>query len=208
MALPLTPAIRARARQLAGKETNPFRIARIFFDHVVWDLDYSFLPHAAISALKIPESVYTQEHNYGDCGAQSMYFAALCRSMGIPARAPGGYQLFPISQAGCGTHFWAQIYLPNYGWFPVDTSAGQIAKYVPQLTKKQQHDFADYFFGHMDPFRFLIQKDVDIPLIPVPDGPLVFPMVLQAPTAVCAEMDKNPGLLTMDGWEMTVKQVK
>ncbi|MEE8637552.1 MAG: transglutaminase domain-containing protein [Candidatus Margulisiibacteriota bacterium] len=203
----VTPAIRARARKLAGKETNPLKIAKIFFDHIIWDLDYSFLPHGAISAMDIPESVYVDEHGYGDCGAQSMYFAALCRARGIPARAPGGYQLFPISETGCGTHFWAQIYLPNYGWFPVDTSAGQIARYMPQLTDKQQHDFANYYFGRMDPFRYLIQKDVDIELIPKPDGPLVFPMVLQTPTAVCAEMDENPGMPIMDNWKLTVRQV-
>lgn len=204
----LTKSIRAKARELAGKETNPFKIAKIFFDHIVWDLDYSFLPHAAISAMEIPEAVYTQEHRYGDCGAQSIYFAALCRSVGIPARAPGGYQLFPINEAGCGTHFWAQIYLPNYGWFPVDTSAGQIGKYIISLTNEQQHDFADYFFGNMDPFRYLIQMDVDIELIPKPDGPMVFPMVLQVPTAVCAEMDENPGMSIMDDWKLTVKQIK
>ena len=204
----VTPAIRSRAKKLAGKETNPLKVAKAFFDHTVWDLDYSFLPHGAICSMGIPESVYVLEHGYGDCGAQSMYFAALCRSVGIPARAPGGYQLFPISKAGCGTHFWAQIYLPDYGWFPVDTSAGQIAKYMPQLTNKQQHDFANYYFGRMDPFRYLIQKDVDIELIPKPDGPLVFPMVLQAPTAVCAEMDENPGMQIMDGWQLTVRQVK
>jgi len=204
----ITPAIRAKAKELAGKETNPFKIAKIYFDHIIWDLDYSHLPHGAISAMEIPEAVYVQEHSYGDCGAQSMYFAALCRSMGIPARVPGGYQLFPVVEAGCGTHFWAQIYLPNYGWFPVDTSVGQLAKYMPQLTKKQRHEFADYFFGNMEPFRYLIQKDVDIELIPKPDGPLVFPMVLQAPTAVCAEMDENPGMAIMDDWKLIVKPVK
>lgn len=204
----VTPAIRKKAKELAGKETNPYKIAKIFFDHIVWDLDYSFTPHGALVALKIPESVFVQEHGYGDCGAQSMYFAALCRAVGIPARAPGGYQLFPLSKTGSGTHFWAQIYLPNYGWFPVDTSVGQLGKYMVGLSEKKQHDFVDYFYGNMDPFRYLIQQDVDIPFIPAPDGPLVFPMVLQTPTAVCAEMDENPGMSLMDNWKLVVKQVK
>ncbi|MBU1026456.1 MAG: transglutaminase-like domain-containing protein, partial [Candidatus Margulisbacteria bacterium] len=158
-------------------------------------------------ALNITESVYVHEHGYGDCGAQSMYFAALCRAVGIPARAPGGRQLFPVNEAGNGDHFWAQIYLPNYGWIPVDTSAGQIAKYISALTEQEQHDFANYFFGNMDPFRFLVQKNVDIPLIPKPDGALAFAMVLQEPTALCEEMDENPGLFFTDNWNFIVKQV-
>ena len=43
-----------------------------------------------------------------------MYFAALCRSIGIPARAVGGYQMI---QGFAGTHFWAEYYLEGYGWF-------------------------------------------------------------------------------------------
>jgi transglutaminase-like putative cysteine protease len=204
----LTPAIRAEAKKLAGGEKNPYKIAKKFFDHIVWDLDYSFTPHAALIALNIPESVYVHEHGYGDCGAQSMYFAALCRAVGIPARASGGMQLFPINQAGCGDHFWAQIYLPNYGWVPVDTSAGQLGKYMASLSDKQKRDFADYFFGSMEPFRYLIQVDVDLPFIPKPDEPLFFPMVLQEPTATCAEMDESAGLLFADNWKITIKPEK
>ena len=203
----ITPEISKRAKKIAGKETNPYLIAKKFFDYIVWDLDYSFTPHAALEALKEPESVFVHEHGYGDCGAQSMYFAALCRSMGIPARASGGMQLFPMSKTGCGDHFWAQIYLPNYGWIPVDTSVAQLGKYLPGWTKKQQHDFAEYFYGNMDPLRYLIQVDVDIPLIPKPDGPLAFGIVLQDPTAICWEMDENPGLFVMDNWKIIVKPI-
>jgi transglutaminase-like putative cysteine protease len=204
----ITEAIRKTALKLKGAETNPLKIAKLFYDHIVWDLDYSYTPHAALEAFNIPESVFVHRKGYGDCGAQSMYFAALCRAVGIPARCPGGYQLFPINEAGCGSHFWAQVYLPNYGWVPVDTSAGQIFKYLPSLTKKQQREYADYYFGKMDPFRYLIQTDVDLPLVPEPDEPLAFAMVLQQPTAICREMDEDPGFYLMENWKLKVKPVK
>jgi hypothetical protein len=203
----ITPAIRATAQKISGKEANPYIMAKKFYDHVVYDLEYSHMPHAALEALGIPESVYVAEHGYGDCRAQSIYFSALCRSMGIPARSSGGMQLFPNPKTGSGTHFWAQIYLPNYGWIPVDTSVGQLAKYMPHLTKKQRKDFIDYFFGKMDPFRYLIQVDVDVPFIPRPDEPLAFNMVLREPTAVCREMDRSPGLVFLDKWKIIFKQI-
>lgn len=203
----VTDRIRETARRLAGGETNPYRVARRFYDHIVWDLEYSFTPHAALDAMDIPESVFVHEHGYGDCGAQSMYFAALCRAVGIPARAPGGMQLFPNPRTGCGDHFWAQIYLPGYGWMPVDTSVGQLAKYMPGITDQQKQDFVDYFFGNMDPFRYLIQTDVDIPLEPAPGEPLTFPTVLQAPTAVCREAEGFPGLEFMERWQIKFRQV-
>ncbi|MFH2033471.1 MAG: transglutaminase domain-containing protein [Candidatus Margulisiibacteriota bacterium] len=204
----VTPDIIKKAKEIAGSETNPFFIAKKFYDHIVYDLDYSLTPHGALDALDIPESVYVQEHGYGDCGAQSMYFAALCRAMGIPARSAGGYQLFPNPKGtGCGTHFWAQIYLPNYGWMPVDTSVGQLAKYDPTLTKQEETDFIEYFFGNMDPYRYLIQVDVDVPLIPPPTERLMFGMVLQSPTATCTEMDESPGYLFGEHWNLIVKRV-
>ena len=203
----ITPEIRETARCIAGDETNPYLIAKKFYDHIVYDLNYSYMPHVALEALKIPESVYVHEHGYGDCGAQSMYFSALCRAVGIPARASGGMQLFPLSAAHCGDHFWAHMYIPNYGWIPVDTSVGQAAKYIITLSKEQQTDFIEYFFGNIDPFRYLIQVDVDVPLCPAPEEPLLFDMVLQAPTAECMEMDENPGLLFMEAWKITCKEV-
>jgi len=203
----ITPAIMETARKIAGEETNPYLVAKKFYDHVVYDLDYSYMPHLALEALKIPESVFVHEHGYGDCGAQSMYFSALCRAMGIPSRASGGMQLFPFQSTGCGDHFWAHIYIPNYGWIPVDTSVGQAAKYIPHLSKKKETDFIEYFFSKMDPFRYLIQVDVDIPRTPPPEAPLFFEMVLQAPTAECAGADENPGMLIMENWKMTFKQI-
>gem|GEM_PF-4352940 len=44
-------------------------------------------------AFGIHEPYYAFETGIGDCGAQSMYFVALCRSLGIPARSTGGYQM-------------------------------------------------------------------------------------------------------------------
>ncbi|MCD6329525.1 MAG: transglutaminase domain-containing protein [Candidatus Cloacimonetes bacterium] len=203
----ITPEIIRTARKIAGDEKNPYLIAKKFYDHIVYDLDYSYMPHVALEALKIPESVFVHEHGYGDCGAQSMYFSALCRAVGIPARASGGMQLFPLSAAHCGDHFWAHIFMPNYGWIPVDTSVGQAAKYIITITKEQQTDFIEYFFGNIDPFRYLIQVDVDVPLEPAPEEPLLFGMVLQAPTAECMEMDENPGLLFMEYWKISCKEV-
>jgi len=48
----------------------------------------------------MPESEYVHTYKRGDCGAQSMYLSALCRSVGIPARTTGGFQIFSGTPAG------------------------------------------------------------------------------------------------------------
>lgn len=185
----ISPEIEARAQEVVGGEQNPYLAARKIYDYVVDDLTYSHLPHGSLGFMNTPESVFVHEHRYGDCGAQSVYFSALCRAVGIPARATGGYQLFPGME---GQHVWAEFYLPNYGWVPVDTSVAQIYKYLPELTNEEKKAFKDFFFGSMDPYRWTIQKDVDLSFSPPAPEPTALSIVLQTPAALCDEMDVAP----------------
>ncbi|OPY67879.1 MAG: Transglutaminase-like superfamily protein [Syntrophorhabdaceae bacterium PtaU1.Bin034] len=185
----ISPEIAAKAREITAGEQNPYYAARKIYDYIVDELTYSHMPHAALGALEIPESVFVHNHRYGDCGGQSIYFSALCRSLGIPARATGGYQLFPGMEDG---HFWAEFYLPNYGWVPVDTSIAQINRYLPELTVAEQEAFKDYFFGGMDPLRWVIQRDVDLPFVPTPSEPTLLPITLQFPGGLCDSMAEIP----------------
>jgi len=185
----ITPEISDKARQIVGSEQNPYRAARLIYDYIVEQVTYSHMPYGAVESLGIPASVYVHEHGFGDCGAQSMYFAALCGALGIPARASGGYQLFPGMEGG---HFWAEFYLPNYGWVPVDTSVAQIANYLPELTPAQKQAFKDYLFGSLDPYRWVVQKDVDMPFSPPVTEPTMLMLALQMPAALCDEINGFP----------------
>ena len=177
----ITPEIRQKAQEIAGDEKNPYLAAKRIYDYIVEDIDYSAMPELSLNVLGKPESVYVHEHSYGDCGAQSAYFCALCRSLGIPARSTGGMQLCPGQE---GAHFWAEFYLPNYGWIPVDTSVAQMAN-RPGLTNSQRKRFTEFFFGSQDPYRYVIQKDLDVPLNPEPDEPVLLPEAIQFPAVVC-----------------------
>jgi hypothetical protein len=143
---------------------------------------YSHAAHSWIDAKKIPESTYMLTTGIGDCGTQSMYFAALCRSLGIPARAPGGYQMI---EGKAGTHFWAEYYLEGYGWIPVDVTAAEGADWSYNATADDRHRYKEYFFGSLDPYRYIIQKDVDVPLVPAINDPTTLDMATQEPRAMC-----------------------
>jgi len=177
----ITPEIREKAQEIAGDGKNPYLAAKKIYDYIVEDIDYSAMPQLTLNVLGEPESVYVHEHSYGDCGAQSTYFSALCRSLGIPARSTGGMQLYPGRE---GPHFWAEFCLPNYGWIPVDTSVAQMVN-RPGLTNSQRKRFKEFFFGSQDPYRYVIQKDVDVPLTPEPDEPVLLPEAIQFPAVVC-----------------------
>lgn len=202
----VTPEIAATAREAAKGETNPYLAARNIYNYILENIRYSLVPHATVNLLGIPESVWVHERRHGDCGAQSMYFAAMCRSLGIPARASGGYQLFPKF---AGTHFWAEFYLEGYGWVPVDPTVADAVDWTAAVTEEQRTQFKEYYFGNLDPYRLVIQRNVDIDPVPAPrddymsgERPL---FVLQYPWLDCPACESAPLDLVGDGfsWEFT-----
>lgn len=170
--------MRKLAQRIVGDETNPYLMAKKIYDYIINNIDYSLMAHAYLESEGIPESLYVFEHGYGDCGAQAMFFSSLCRSLGIPARTTGGFQLFTDE---LGSHFWAEFYLPNYGWVPVDSSAGSVSQYAYWMSEEEKENFTTFFFGNQDPLRMVVQKDVNIAPDVIPEDVQVLGMVLQLP---------------------------
>lgn len=197
----VTNEIRRTAQTVIGGETNPYLAAKKIYDYVLATVTYSYMPHLALWPRGEPESVYVHRNRYGDCGAQSMYFSALCRSVGIPARTTGGWQLFTGNLSG---HFWAEFYLPNYGWIPVDPTAADMAGYLTDVSDEDKKAFQDFFFGNQDHFRCNVQKDVDVPLIPPSRERPFMTSSIQYPAATCDTMEDDPGIMIMDYWSTTL----
>ena len=82
-------------------------------------------------------SVYACDIGVGNCTDYHSYFMSLDRTMGIPTRFHMG---FPIPDANSGRvdgyHCWADYYVEDEGWYPVDISEAD-----------KRSDKADYFFG-------------------------------------------------------------
>ncbi|MFP4496703.1 MAG: transglutaminase-like domain-containing protein [Vulcanimicrobiota bacterium] len=175
----ITPEIEKTARKIVGDETNPYLQAEKIYSEIVKNVKYSYTPHLSLGLLEKSENIYVHKHQFGDCGAQSMYFCALCRSLGIPARSTGGYQAIPGLADSGGTHFWAEFYLPNYGWIPVDTTVAETMVYSDKLTARQKEKLVDYYFGNLDRYRLIIQKNVSIPVRPATCYPPLFSVVFQ-----------------------------
>ncbi len=185
------------ARSIAGNEANPYLQAKLVYDYVVGNISYSHVAHLSLCALGIAESEYVRLNGHGDCGAQSMFYCALLRSLGIPARTCGGYQSFGN---GTGCHLWAEFYLPNYGWVPVDVTVAEAADWENNLTAHQRAEFKAFFFGNLDPYRLEFQNDVDLPLVPSSGDSVQFTIAAQLPAYVCAGCTTDLSLTLMNQW--------
>ncbi|MGB9925365.1 MAG: transglutaminase-like domain-containing protein [Candidatus Bathyarchaeales archaeon] len=109
------------AHEIVGNERNPLVQARLIHDWVERNINSG---PSGTTALEVLET------RSGDCGGHSYVFIALCRALGIPARAVAGvgpdyYQGRFISCKDPWYHVWAEFYLPGYGWIQCDTSCGQ-----------------------------------------------------------------------------------
>jgi hypothetical protein len=80
----------------------------------------------------------TYKTRQGDCDDQANLFITFCRAVGIPAYLQTGCIYFPrrpsressideiviIQEENIGFHGWAMVYVPPWGWLPVDLTYG------------------------------------------------------------------------------------
>lgn len=101
------------ARNIVGAEENPYlKVQKIYafvIKHLLYELQEE--EQGALWAFK---------NRVGDCSEYSYLFVALCRATGIPARVQAGFVFHHIGEFLKDGHMWAEYYLENYGWIPVD----------------------------------------------------------------------------------------
>lgn len=96
----------------------------------------------------------TLEENLGDCDDQAILLISMCRSLGIPAYLKVGIIISPSIQDsdtsweghlnsvadGIGWHGWAMVYIPPYGWVPVDLTLVQEETGLEYLTNAPEYE--------------------------------------------------------------------
>jgi sugar lactone lactonase YvrE len=112
------PKIREAAGKIVGNETNCYWIARNIFDFVHQKIHYELDDSWDAAPIVL-------ERGSGSCSEYSMLFIALCRAAGLPARYVGSV-VVRHDDASTDTvfHRWPEVYLPGYGWVPMDPSSG------------------------------------------------------------------------------------
>ncbi len=110
--------IQGKVAEIVGDEKNPYFIARKLYDFLIGRINYQMIGGWDIAPTVI-------ERGTGSCSEYTFAYVALCRAVGIPARYVGAMVLRgDDASVDTAFHRWAEIYLPDVGWIPVDVNAG------------------------------------------------------------------------------------
>ncbi len=150
--IPIDGKIAQEAQTVAGHLQNPLKQIRSIYDHIVNTLTYD---KSGIGWGR-GDALYACDIRKGNCTDFHSLFIGQARALGIPVRFIMGLPLPEGEIEGfiSGYHCWAEFYLAEQGWQPVDASE---ASRFPQ--KKEM------FFGGLDEHRiaFTLGRDIKLP---------------------------------------------
>lgn len=127
--------IREQAHAIAGDETNVLKIVKEFIEWIWDNIDYPFPsePHKVLHEVPLYPN-QTLHYREGDCDDQAILLVTFCRILGIPSYLQIGCIYLPSQYSNetswdghvtnaarqIGWHGWAIVYIPPWGWLPVD----------------------------------------------------------------------------------------
>lgn len=109
------PMIQGAAQEIAAGATGAYdlarRINRFMASQFTYEMDSQQTDATTVLTLR-----------RGSCSELARMYVALARAAGLPARLARGSRLRADlnGYVDCVHHCWVEVYLDNYGWFPVD----------------------------------------------------------------------------------------
>lgn len=136
------PVIQNAVKEAVGEETNPYWIFRKIFDYLRGKLYYEM-----VGGWNTAPTVLARGN--GSCSEYTFVYISMCRAAGLPARYVGSVVVRgDYASMDDVFHRWVEVYLPNYGWVPIDPSGGD---------QEMPRDQANYI-GHLS-HRYLITTE-------------------------------------------------
>ena len=155
--VPMNEQIRKWAEEVTKGRKTDLEKARAIYDYAVATLKYD----KDGKGWGRGDLLYACDEKRGNCTDFHALITGFCRAVGIPAKFAIGFPLPAERGEGeiPGYHCWAEFYLKDYGWVPVDASEAW-----------KQPDKKDYFFGALDENRVQLSIGRDIVLRPKQQG--------------------------------------
>jgi transglutaminase-like putative cysteine protease len=155
--VPIDGRIRQLALDVTKGKTTELEKARAIYDYVTRTVKYD----KSGTGWGRGDALYVCDARAGNCTDFHSLIIGMARAVGMPAKFAIGFPL--PAQRGSGDipgyHCWAEVYVSDVGWIPLDSS--EASKHPEKL---------DYFFGAHDENRVQLTVGRDITLNPKQAG--------------------------------------
>jgi len=112
------PVIQRAVKEAVGDERNPYWMAWKINRYIQDKMHYELA-----GGWNVAPTVLSR--GSGSCSEYTFVMLAMCHAAGLPARYAGSVVVRGDDASRDDVfHRWVEVYLPNYGWFPVDPSGG------------------------------------------------------------------------------------
>jgi len=128
------------ANELAAGEDDLYVVVHKIADWTKNNIEYDL---STLTAEVSQKASWVIDNRQGVCDELTSLFIAMLRSLGIPGKFVSGiaYTESPLFPDNWGSHGWAEIYFPDFGWVPYDVTYGQ--------------------FGYIDPTHVKLKEAID-----------------------------------------------
>jgi transglutaminase/protease-like cytokinesis protein 3 len=142
------PQIRTTVNTVTGREQTPYIKARTLYNWIIENIQITETP--IYNSGNIATAI---EEKRADPYTAALLYTAMARAAAIPCIPAVGVLINRYGQTV--RHYWAEFWIDDFGWIPVDPAMGGGAISSSQVRKE---DAANFYFGNMDNQRIIFSR--------------------------------------------------
>lgn len=146
-----TEDVTALAKKIIGKEKNPYRKAKLIYNHMI--SSFTVLDTTRTNDVSVLDLLSTKT---GDAYDFAMVYCALLRAASVPALPVSGVLVDSTMKAK--PHWWCEFYIENFGWVPVDCALGAGLAYEAFTNRENP---SAYYFGNLDSQHIVFSRGMN-----------------------------------------------
>jgi transglutaminase-like putative cysteine protease len=145
------PQIRTTVNTVTGREQNPYIKARLLYNWIIENIRITEIP--LLNPGNIAAAI---EEKRADSYTAALLYTAMARAASIPCIPVAGVLIDRYGQTT--RHYWAEFWLDDFGWIPVDPAMGAGAISTAQVSENA----ANYYFGNLDNQRIIFSRGENV----------------------------------------------
>jgi hypothetical protein len=137
------PQVKETVNKIIGREQNPYAKAKLIYNWITANIQ---------TVEPLPSSgniLYVIEQKISDSYTTALLYTAMARAAGLPCIPVAGVLINNNGQTQ--RHYWAEFWIDNFGWVPVDPGMGMSSFPV-------RDDQISYYFGNIDNRRIAFSR--------------------------------------------------